>query len=71
MKIREFFEKVDGARSLCEDIMEHDVKVRFVSRDGIPMSDHFDLTQLGYFFSPILVREDGTRGSLILEFKEN
>lgn len=71
MKIKDFFKAVDGARSLCEDIMEYDVKIKFVSRDGIRISDHFDLTQLGYFFNPLLVREDGTRGSLILEFKEN
>jgi hypothetical protein len=71
MKVKEFFKAVDDARSLCEDLMEHDVSVRLVSRDGLIMSDHFDLARCSYMFSPWLTNEDGTKGSLVLEFKVN
>ena len=52
MKVKDFFKAVDGARNLCEDLMEHDVKVRLVSRDGVIISDHFDLKECCYMFSP-------------------
>lgn len=71
MKVKDFFKAVDGARSLCEDLMEHDVNVRLVSRDGLMMSDHFDLTECCYMFSPWRTNEDGTKGSMVLEFKVN
>lgn len=71
MKVKDFFKAVDGARNLCEDLMEHEVEVRLISRDGIIMSDHFDLKRCAYMFSPWLKNEDGTRGSLVMEFKVN
>lgn len=71
MKVKDFFKAVDGARNLCEDLMEHDVEVRLVSRDGVIMSDHFDLKECCYMFSPWLTNEDGTQGSMVLEFKVN
>ena len=33
------------------------------------MSDHFDLKRCGYMFNPLLKNEDGTQGSLVMEFK--
>lgn len=69
MIVKDFFKSVDGARNLCKDLMEHDVKVRLVSRDGLIISDHFDLTDCSYMFSPWLKNEDGTQGSMVLEIK--
>ena len=62
MKVKDFCRAVDGARNLCEDLMEHDVQVRLVSREGLIISDHFDLTDCSYMFSPWLKNEDGTQG---------
>ncbi len=71
MKVKDFFKATDDARSLCEDLMEHDVSVRLVSRDGLIMSNHIDLKKCSYLFNPWLTNEDGTKGSLVLEFKVN
>lgn len=69
MTNEEFLKKVDGARSLLKDILNHEVKVRLKSRDGLTVSDHFELTQLSYMFSPFFVNEDGTKGALVIEFQ--
>lgn len=69
MTNEEFLKKVDGSRNLLKKILNHEVKVRLRSKDGIVLSDHFELTELAYMFSPFFVNEDGTKGSLVIEFQ--
>lgn len=69
MTVEEFFKAVEGAKGVSQDILHTPVEVRLKSRDGLTMSDHFKLTHAGYMFSPFLVRDDGTRGSFVLEFR--
>lgn len=69
MTVKDFFRKVDGSRSLCTKLYQHQVEVRLKSKDGLTISDHFTLTEVSYMFSPLFVNEDGTRGSLVLEFQ--
>lgn len=69
MTNEEFLKKVDGSRDLLKDILNHEVKVRLKSKDGLTISDHFKLTELSYMFSPIFVNKDGTRGSLVIEIQ--
>ena len=69
MTNEEFLKKVNGSKGLLNDILNHEVKVRLKSKDGLTMSDHFKLTELSYMFSPFLVNEDGTKGALVIEFQ--
>ena len=69
MTNEEFLKKVDGSRNLLKDILNHKVKVRLKSKDGFTISEHFELTELSYMFNPILVNEDGTKGTLVIEFQ--
>jgi hypothetical protein len=69
MTNEEFLKKVDGAKGLLKDIMNHPVKVRLKSKDGITISDHFTLTNASYMFSPIITNDDGTKGAMVLEFQ--
>lgn len=68
MTVEEFFKAVKSAEPLCQDLMSHEVAVRLKSKDGITISDHFNLTHLSYMFSPWRKNSDGTQGSLVLEF---
>ena len=69
MTNEDFLKKVNGSKDLLKNILNHEVKVRLKSKDGLTISDHFKLTQLSYMFSPILVNEDGTKGALVIEFQ--
>jgi len=65
MTNEEFLKKVDGARGLLKDILDHKVKVRLKSKDGLTISDHFKLTQLSYMFSPFHTNS----GALVIEIQ--
>ena len=69
MTVREFLKQALGSEGLCQNILDHEVKIQMWTSEGMYIGNSFVIDRCGFKFSPFRKNSDGTRGSLVLDIR--
>ena len=69
MTVREFLKQALGSEGLCQEILDHEVKIQMRTFEGMYIGNSFAIDRCGYKFNPFRKNSDGTRGALVLDIR--
>ena len=69
MTVREFLKQALGSEGLCQEILDHEVKIQMRTFEGLYIGNSFVIDRCGYKFNPLRKNSDGTMGALVLDIR--